>query len=132
VQENIVRALRAGNHLKAAAEAFGVSYPTAARWMADGQAHANGRATTAQRRNLGSAADAVAGPACRGMDELQEDGSVRGFCGSPLHAFREFREAVVRAKAEAVLAIVGRLNEAARSGSVTAQLALLRALAPEE
>jgi len=38
----------------------------------------------------------------------------------------------VRARAEAVLTVVGRISEAARSGSVTAQLALLRALAPEE
>jgi len=38
----------------------------------------------------------------------------------------------VRARAEAVLTIVGRISEAARSGNVTAQLALLRALAPEE
>ena len=131
-QENIVRALKAGSHLKHAVEGFGVSYATAARWMADGQAHAEGTASTAQRTNLGSSADAVAGPPCVGMDDLEEDGSVRRVCQSSVHPFREFREAVVRARAEAVLTIVGRISEAARSGNVTAQLALLRALAPEE
>ncbi len=100
--------------------------------MADGQAHAEGTASTAQRTNLGSSADAVAGPPCVGMDELEEDGSVRRVCQSSLHLLREFREAVVRARAEAVVTVVGRLQEAARSGNVTAQLALLRALAPEE
>ncbi len=100
--------------------------------MADGEAHAEGTATTAQRTNLGSSADAVASPACAGMDEINADGSLGHVCQSPLHPFREFREAVVRARAEAVVTIVGRLQEAARSGNVTAQLALLRALAPEE
>jgi len=132
VQENIVRALRAGSHLKHAVESFGVSYATAARWMADGQAHAEGTATTAQRTNLGSSADAVAGLACAGMDEINADGSIGHVCQSPLHPFREFREAVMRARAEAVVTIVGRISEAARGGNVTAQLALLRALAPEE
>jgi len=38
----------------------------------------------------------------------------------------------VRAKAEAVVIAVGRLQQASQSGSVTATLALLRSLAPEE
>lgn len=86
VQENIIRALRSGSHLKHAVESFGVSYATAARWMADGQAHAEGTATTAQRTNLGSSADSVASPACAGMDETNTDGSIGHVCQSPLHS----------------------------------------------
>jgi len=131
-QENIVRALRAGSHLKHAVEGFGIAYGTAARWMADGQAHADGTATTAQRQTLGSAAEQHAAPACTGLDELRPSGEVVRVCSSALHDYREFREAVVRARAEAVVTVVGRLQESAREGSVTAQLALLRAMAPEE
>ena len=46
--------------------------------------------------------------------------------------FREFRASVVRARAQAILVLVGRLQQAAQAGSVTAMLALLRSLAPEE
>ena len=53
-QENITRALRAGAHLKHAVESFGIDYSTAARWMADGVAHAEGRPSKAQRDNLGA------------------------------------------------------------------------------
>lgn len=131
-QENIVRALRAGAHLKHAVESFGISYTTAARWIADGAAHAEGRPSTAQRDNLGAKADEVADRPCVGLDELNMQGETVRVCRSGQHPFREFREAVVRARAEAVVTVVGRVQEAARSGNVTAQLALLRALAPEE
>lgn len=131
-QENVIRALRAGAHLKHAVESFGISYPTAARWIADGAAHAEGRPSSAQRENLGAKADEVADPPCVGLDEVDERGEMVRRCPSGQHPFREFREAVVRARAEAVVTVVGRVQEAARSGNVTAQLALLRALAPEE
>lgn len=128
--ENIVRALRAGNGVKASTEAFGVSYTTAARWIVDGAAHAQGDLTTAQREN--GAPDSAAERACRGLDELSDDGSVRHRCESGLHHFREFREAVVRARAEAQLLLVARLGDAAKAGNATAALAILRQIAPEE
>lgn len=131
-QENIVRALRAGAHLKHATESFGVDYSTAARWMADGAAHADGGPSKAQRDKLRTHAHEAAEPPCVGLDAIDEEGNVRRTCPSRLHPFREFREAVVRARAEAVVAVVGRLQQAAQSGNVAAQLALLRALAPEE
>lgn len=130
--ENIVRALRAGAHLKHATESFGVDYSTAARWMADGAAHAEGGPSKAQRDKLRTHAHEAAEPSCVGLDKADGEGNVRRTCTSRLHPFREFREAVVRARAEAVVAVVGRLQQAAQSGNVTAQLALLRALAPEE
>lgn len=132
VQENIVRALRLGNHVKASVEAYGVSYPTAARWIADGTAHAEGTATYAQRENLGAKADEVAEPPCVGTDELDETGEVRRVCSSGLHPYREFREVVVRARAEAQVLLVAKLQSAATAGSTTAILAMLRSLAPEE
>lgn len=107
-----------------------MSYATAARWMQDGEAHANGELTKAQR-DVG-AAESAAEPPCRGMDELAPDGSVRHRCNSGLHQFREFRDAVVRAKAEAQLLLVGRLGDAAKAGNATAALAILRQIAPEE
>ena len=131
-QENILRALRAGSHFKHAVESFGIGYSTAMRWLTDGAAHAEGRASTAQRENLGAKADEMAEPPCVGLDELDERGDVIRSCTSGQHPYREFREAVVRARAEAVTMLVGRLQQHAQSGSVTATLALLRALAPEE
>jgi hypothetical protein len=128
--ENISRALRAGNTVKASTEAFGVSYTTAARWIVDGDAHARGELTTAQREN--GASPSAAERACIGLDEIAEDGSVRHRCESGLHPYREFREAVVRARAEAQVTLVARLGDAAKAGNATAALAILRQLAPEE
>jgi len=100
--------------------------------MADGAAHADGRPSKAQRDRLGAKAQKVAEGPCIGMDELLPSGQLRRRCQSSQHEFREFREAVVRAKAEAVVIAVGRLQQASQSGSVAATLALLRSLAPEE
>ena len=131
-QENITRALRTGSHLKQAVESFGIDYSTAARWMADGAAHADGRPSKAQRDRLGAKAQKLAEAPCVGLDEVLSSGELRRRCLSSQHEFREFREAVVRAKAEAVLIAVDRLQQASQSGSVAATLALLRSLAPEE
>jgi len=128
----IVRALRAGNTVKASVEAFGVSYRTAASWIQDGEAHAEGWPSLAQRKNLGAKADEVAIPPCGGMDELTEDGNVVRHCTSGQHQYLQFQHAVVRARAEAQLILVGKLGTAATAGNATAALAMLRQLAPEE
>lgn len=128
--ENIVRALRAGNTVKASVEAFGISYTTAARWIVDGTAHEQGELTTAQREN-GAKPTAAERP-CAGLDEFSEKGEVRRRCSSGLHPYREFREAVVRGRAEAQLLLVARLQDAVKAGNASAALAVLRQIAPEE
>lgn len=48
------------------------------------------------------------------------------------HRKWDVRPVTVEPELPRLATVVGRISEAARSGNVTAQLALLRALAPEE
>lgn len=89
VTGKIIKAVRRGAHLEAAAYAAGVHPSTVYRWLADGQ---------------------------------QDDTTPAGPADDTKRAFREFSEALTRARAKAELDMVAAVVEDAKGGAVVKKL----------